>query len=127
MGALGEGQRILLCITLPVALQEMVTTVLDVGSAQDEGVSEEENGTFDLWAMAAQVAGSMKQQAAEMVTTVHETNWGAELAVFGKAVQSETVELGAKTVKVLEELPDQVDTCRLECLRNLGCSMVAAV
>lgn len=59
-------------------------------------------------AFVAEVADSMKKQAADVAASVNETDWGSELAVFGKAVQDETVELGTKTAKALEVLPDQV-------------------
>lgn len=98
----------------------LIPRVLYFGSVQDEETNEEENGAFNLWTLAAQVADSMKQQAAEVVTTVHETNWSSELAVFGKAVQNETAELSAKTVKALEDLPDQVGAQNLEFGRNLA-------
>eukprot|EP00803_Ostreobium_quekettii_P006577 evm.model.scf_4059.1 EVM.evm.TU.scf_4059.1 scf_4059:6882-7884(+) len=60
--------------------------------------------------MANHVSDSMKKQAADVVTSVQATDWSAELAAFGTMVQSETAELGAKTMKALEELPDKANT-----------------
>eukprot|EP00803_Ostreobium_quekettii_P009906 evm.model.scf_51.17 EVM.evm.TU.scf_51.17 scf_51:160962-166991(+) len=90
------------------------------GDREPGSQNEESGSSFSIWgmasAMASQMADSMKKQAAEVVTSVQETDWGSELSVFGKTVQSETAELSAKTVKVLEELPDQASTV----LPNLG-------
>lgn len=56
--------------------------------------------------MAEAVAKSVKETTNDFVTSVQETDWKSELSVFGKTVHQETVDLGVKTVRAVEALPE---------------------
>ena len=59
--------------------------------------------------MAASVADTVKQSAAEIATTVKTTDWRAELGAFGKDVLDETEELGQSAVAAVEQAIDNVE------------------
>lgn len=64
--------------------------------------------------MAEAVANSVKETTNDFVASVQETDWKSELSVFGKTVQQETVDLGVKTVRAVEALPE-VNHCYWTC------------
>ena len=75
-------------------------------SAQQQAAG---SGAFNFWNMAASVADTVKQSAAEIATTVKTTDWRAELGAFGKDVLDETEELGQSAVAAVEQAIDNVE------------------
>lgn len=75
-------------------------------AAQQQPRGGEGSKGFSLWGVAEAVAASVKESANEFVTSVQDTDWKSELVTFGKTVQDETAEIGARTVRAVETLPE---------------------
>lgn len=72
--------------------------------------SNESQLGFSLWGVAEAVANSVKETANDIVSSVQDTDWKSELAMFSKTVQDDTLEFGIRTVRAVETLPDVMKT-----------------
>jgi hypothetical protein len=63
-------------------------------------------------AVSSTVTSTVRERTGELLKTVQETNWTAELATFSEGVKEDTVNVTKKTVAAVEHLPE---TVRNEC------------
>lgn len=66
-------------------------------------------GVFNIWgavsAVTSTVTNTFQQTADELVRTVKETDWKAELSTFGREVEEEAHHLGDKAAHIVDHLP----------------------
>lgn len=64
---------------------------------------------FDIWGLANVVSNTVKARTEELVKSVQQTDWKAELMAFSKEAAEEGKTLSHKTAELVEHLPEQLE------------------
>ncbi len=81
------------------------------GSARTSGAGATASalGALNIWGLATAVTSSVKAQVGEIVNSVAQTDWRAEVAAFSKEAAVEGKNISHKTAEVVQHLPDVVE------------------